>query len=84
MVQKVKSWLEILPGWIPIVLSVFGAALWIGQYTQSINDRLKAVEEQIKAIQEYMRSEHQPKNTGANHVRDYDDSQDAISVPRYR
>jgi len=53
--KEVRSWYEWLPGWVPICVSIFGASLWVGQYTQSINDRLKNVEIQVNAIEEYLK-----------------------------
>lgn len=58
MVQSVKRWFEWVPGWIPICISIFGAALWVGQYTQRIEDRLNSLEKQMIDVQEYMRSKH--------------------------
>lgn len=63
MVEKTKRWFEWLPGWIPICFTLVCAALWVGQYTQGINDslsnlrdRLNIVEKQIQDIQDYLRT----------------------------
>jgi len=62
MVEKAKSWFQGWPPWVPICFTILGAAVWVGQYTQSINDRLKSLEEQVKQIQEYMRTTHAKKD----------------------
>ena len=62
MVERAKAWFEWMPGWIPVCITIFGGALWVGQYTQSINDRLNALEEQVKQIQQYMRTQHAKKD----------------------
>lgn len=59
MTEKVKSWFEWIPGWIPICFTLILGAMWVGKYTQSIDDRLSALEKQMVAIQEYIRSGHQ-------------------------
>lgn len=71
MVEKVKRWFEIMPGWVPICITILSATMWLGRYSQSIEDRVKAMEEQIKAIQEYLRTHH-TKNDGDFVGRDYD------------
>jgi hypothetical protein len=58
LVDTVKRWFEWMPGWMPVCAAIFGAALWVGQYTQSINDRLNSLEKQMQAIQEYLRNQH--------------------------
>jgi hypothetical protein len=63
MVEKAKAWAILLPAWIPICVTILGAAVWIGQYTQSIDDRLSSLEKQMVEIQDYVRHEH-PKREG--------------------
>ena len=60
LMERGKQWFEWLPGWMPICAAIFGGALWVGQYTQGINDRLVALEAQVKQIQEYLRTPHDP------------------------
>jgi hypothetical protein len=54
MADKLKPWYEWLPGWVPICFAIFGAALWIGQYTQNVSDRLATLERAVKDIQAYL------------------------------
>lgn len=49
-----KRWFEWMPGWLPITGSILVAAFVVGQYTQSISDRLTILEKEVKAIQEYI------------------------------
>ena len=59
MVQQLKArWFEWIPGWLPICATICFGAWWVGQYTQSINDRLSALEKQVMAIQDYIRTQH--------------------------
>jgi hypothetical protein len=77
VVEKVKRWFEWLPGWLPVCSCILVGVFVLGQYQQSISDRLKSLEEQVKAIQDYMRTNHSehPKNTGDSlNRRYYDDS----------
>ncbi len=47
-------WYEWIPGWMPICAAIFGGALWVGQYTQGVNDRLQRLEDSIKEIRQYL------------------------------
>ena len=64
MVEKAKAWAMLLPAWIPICVTILGAAVWIGQYTQSIDDRLSSLEKQMVEIQDYVRHQHPRKEGG--------------------
>ena len=46
-----RRWYTWIPGWLPIVLAICGGSMWIGQYTQTINDRLSALEKEVQEIQ---------------------------------
>ena len=64
MVEKIKNfWHDQIPVWLPIALSILGAAFYVGQQQQSVMDRLKTLETQVQAIQEYLRNPH-AKNNG--------------------
>lgn len=58
--EKSKAWYEWLPGWVPICFAIFGAALWIGQYTQGVSDRLTMLERAVKEIQAYLYANPKP------------------------
>lgn len=55
-------WYEWIPGWLPICAAICGAALWIGQYTMHVNDRLDALEKSIRDIQMYLQQVHGASN----------------------
>jgi hypothetical protein len=64
MVEKAKTWVAQWPAWIPICVSILGGALWVGKYTQSIDDRLSSLEKQMVEIQDYVRHQHPKKDGG--------------------
>jgi hypothetical protein len=77
MVEQVKeSWYKWIPGWLPVCACICAGAMWIGQYTQSINDRLNSLEKEMQHIQDYLRS-HNEKTGYQGSKRDYDGSQDS-------
>jgi hypothetical protein len=62
MGDKIKEfWHDQIPGWFPILVAIIGAAFWIGQQQQSINDRLRTLEIQFQAMQDYIRTEHKTR-----------------------
>lgn len=69
MVERAKQfWYEWIPGWLPVCTCIIGAAIWIGRYTQGIDDRLKALEEQMKAVQQYISHDHEHSEMPAGYV----------------
>jgi hypothetical protein len=64
MVEKAKTWVAQWPAWIPICVSILSGALWVGKYTQSIDDRLSSLEKQMVEIQDYVRHQHPKKDGG--------------------
>ena len=63
MVEKIKTfWLHYIPVWIPIAISILGAAFYLGQQQQSVMDRLGNLEKQVIAIQDYLRTSHAKSN----------------------
>lgn len=59
MVEKIKNfWHDQIPVWLPIAVSILGAAFYVGQQQQSIVDRLTNLEKQVIAIQDYLRTNH--------------------------
>ncbi len=74
-------WYEIIPGWVPICFSILAAAIYAGQWTQSINDRLTNLEKEVQAIQEYIRTDHKGSNE-LPPISAVQSQQDAISTPR--
>lgn len=59
VVERAKElWYQWIPGWLPVCSCIIVGAWWVGQYTQSINDRLKALEEQMKQVQQYISHDH--------------------------
>lgn len=52
--QEGARWYEWIPGWLPVCGAICAGALWIGQYTQGINDRLTNLEAQVKELHELL------------------------------
>lgn len=55
-VEKKHPWYEWIPGWLPVCTTIVMAALWVGQYTQSINDRLQHLENSVHEIRQYIQA----------------------------
>lgn len=58
MGEKIRDGLNVIPGWLPVVLAILGATWWVSSTAQSINDRLGSLEHQMIQVQEYLRNEH--------------------------
>jgi hypothetical protein len=71
MVERAKElWYQWIPGWLPVCVCILSGAIWVGRYTQGIDDRLKSLEEQVKAIQQYISSDHQHSVMPAGYLGD--------------
>jgi hypothetical protein len=65
MVEKIRSfWHDQIPAWVPIALTILGAAFWLGQQQQSIADRLHSLEIQMQDVQNYLRSHSTGRDGG--------------------
>jgi hypothetical protein len=73
MVERAKeTWYRWIPGWLPVCGAICGAALWIGQYTQSINDRVGALErnnDRINALEKQVQELQQVIGGGYDKTR---------------
>lgn len=84
MAEQVKStWYAWIPGWLPVCACICGAAMWVGQYTAHMNDRLDNLEKQVQRLQDYMYQAAPRKNPYNTEEQRYDQKQQSDGFPQY-
>lgn len=58
--ERGKKWLEWLPGWMPICTAILGAAVWMGRYTQQVDDHLQQLDDRMTHVEQYMQAQTVP------------------------